>query len=640
MKNTIRAFISIITLTFLTGQFGQNIVQYDKFNWEFIQSTHFDIYFTGNGENHAEFTAREGEAAYENISKRMGWTLNDRVSIIIYNSHNDFQQTNVLDTYMYEGIGGVTELYKNRVVVPYDGSHREFKHVIHHELVHAFINENIYGGNLQNLISSRIKFMIPGWMNEGLAEYLSDGWSTNSDMWMRDLAINGGELPDIYRLNGYLSYRGGQSVWRFIAQKWGEESFSEIFYQIKKNNSVEKGLEQALGVNLKELSKQWHKYLKKEYWPDVAGRDNLPDIADRLTDHEKLENSYNIAPAISPDGSRVAIISNKSGSFGMYLISASDGKFLRKIIQGENTAEFEELHILKPGLSWSPDGERLAFGAKSGKSDALFIVDVKSRKTRKYRLGMEGIYRPAWNPVRDEIAFVGNDGANSDIYLYDLETDSLTNLTADWFTEDQVSWSPDGQSLLFISDRGSYLDVSAPEHPDSVSIDQMDIYKIDRTTRTIERLTDTEFNESYPILSKDGKTLAFISDESGINNVYLLNDTLARPQAITNVLTGISQLSLSSDDVQLVVTGFEKSGYDIYALSNPLERLDQKIQVEPAKWKTMKPPELRHRPSRRDISTMKVSYDNYIFTNYGKPAKVDSVSVPAALTDEAIKDST
>ncbi len=226
MKKTIRTLIFIISLTLIFGQFGQNIVQYDKFDWEYIQSAHFDIYFTGNGAGHATFVAKEAESAFDNISKRMGWSLNERVSIIIYNSHNDFQQTNVLDTYMYEGIGGVTELYKNRVVVPYDGSHREFKHVIHHELVHAFINENIYGGNLQNLISSRIKFMIPGWMNEGLAEYLSDGWSTNSDMWMRDLAINGGDLPDIYRLNGYLSYRGGQSVWRFIAQKWGEESFS------------------------------------------------------------------------------------------------------------------------------------------------------------------------------------------------------------------------------------------------------------------------------------------------------------------------------------------------------------------------------------------------------------------------------
>ena len=50
------------------------------------------------------------------------------------------------------------------------------------------------------------------------------------------------------------------------------------------------------------LTKQWHKYLKKEYWPDIDGRDEIEDISIRLTDHKK-KNYYNIAPAISPDGS-------------------------------------------------------------------------------------------------------------------------------------------------------------------------------------------------------------------------------------------------------------------------------------------------------------------------------------------------
>ena len=152
------------------AQFGQNIVQYDGFTWSFIKSAHFDIYFTEHGYGHAEFAAIEAEKAYQNISERLLGDLKDRVSIIIYNSHNDFQQTNVLDSYLYEGIGGVTELFKNRVVIPFDGSNKEFAHVIHHELVHAFINDNMYGGNLQSLLNSTIQFEIPGWMNDGLAE--------------------------------------------------------------------------------------------------------------------------------------------------------------------------------------------------------------------------------------------------------------------------------------------------------------------------------------------------------------------------------------------------------------------------------------------------------------------------------------
>ena len=102
-----------------------------------------------------EFVAYYAEEAYFHIEEYIGWGLNKRSDIIVYNSHNDFQQTNVVSSYMEEGIGGVTELLKNRMVIPYDGSLEAFKHVIYHELVHVFINDNLYGGSIIGLIQNQ-----------------------------------------------------------------------------------------------------------------------------------------------------------------------------------------------------------------------------------------------------------------------------------------------------------------------------------------------------------------------------------------------------------------------------------------------------------------------------------------------------
>ena len=134
----------VLVQSTLSSQFGKNIVQYDQFNWHYIQTDHFDIYYYNPGKQQAEFVAHYAEEAYQKIKNLIGWGLNKRSDIIIYNSHNDFQQTNVIPFYMEEGIGGVTELMKNRMVIPYDGSLKEFKHVIYHELVHVFINDCIY----------------------------------------------------------------------------------------------------------------------------------------------------------------------------------------------------------------------------------------------------------------------------------------------------------------------------------------------------------------------------------------------------------------------------------------------------------------------------------------------------------------
>ena len=566
----------------LFGQFGQNIVQYENFDWRYIQSRHFDIYFSTDGRTHAEFVAKEAEIAYDHISKLIDWKLKNRVSIIIYNSHNDFQQTNVIGAYMREGIGGVTELYKNRVVIPFDGSNYEFKHVIHHELVHAFINDYIYGGSLKNMISSSIKVAIPLWMNEGLAEYLAGKWDTKSEMWIRDLAINGGELPHIRMLNGYWAYRGGQSVWRFITEKWGEESIAEILYQIKTTNGIEKGIKEALGVGYKELNEQWHEYLKHQYWPEIALREDLNDVARQLTNHEKWGNTYNVAPSISPNGNQIAILSNKSGTMAYYLISAEDGRVIKKIIQGERSAEYEELHILKPGITWSPNSKKLAFSAKSGKSDALFIYDIESEKSKRFRLGLEGIFRPSWSPKGDKIAFIGNDGKYGDIYLFDIESNQIVNLTSDWYSEDQVTWAPNGDELYFTSDRGEILTTGEMQIPHNYDVDQTDIYSIKIDTKQITQLTDTPWNETYPTMSGDGEYLAYISDESGISNIMMKHN--GKSNSITNISTGITQLSWNWDDSQLIFTGFYKSGYDIFTLSNPISKMELDINVPSAAW--------------------------------------------------------
>ena len=105
------------------AQYGKNIVQYEEFEWHFIQTLHFDIYYYSHQESQIDFVAFYTEEAYNKISHLIGWDLNERSSIIVYNSHIDFQQTNVVNSYLREGIGGVTELMKNRMVIPFDGSH-------------------------------------------------------------------------------------------------------------------------------------------------------------------------------------------------------------------------------------------------------------------------------------------------------------------------------------------------------------------------------------------------------------------------------------------------------------------------------------------------------------------------------------
>ncbi len=613
--------------------FGKNKVQYNKFDYYYIQSDHFDVYFTEGADYLAEFTADVAESALVSISKHFRYQITNRIPVVVYKSHNDFQQTNVVQEYLEEGIGGVTELFKNRIVLPFDGNYRQFRHVIHHELVHAVINDMFYGGSIQSIITNNIRLQLPLWFNEGLAEYEALSWDSNSDMFLRDATISA-YLPPIDYLNGYFAYRGGQSVWWYIATKYGDQKIGEILNRIRGTKSVEQGFKSTIGLSVEELSERWQKEQKVLYWPDIAKREDPSAFARRLTNHVKSGNFYNSSPAISPQGDRIAFISDRNDYFDVFYMSALDGEILGKPVSGQRTKDFEELHLLTPGISWSPDGKSIALSTKSGEQDAIFIVDVDHSDQEKLEFGLDGIFSVEWSPVGDNIAFVGLKDKQSDVYVYDLKTQTSKNLTDDIFSDigpyfgKDLGWSPDGKVVYFVSDRGEYTIhpplvasgkdgvLSAVQLPKNFKMQnynysQLDIYSIDVETLEMKRITnDPGSNETSPAASPDGKKLLFISDRNGITNVYEKDLTTGKQRPITNSLNGIYQLSLSRDGNKMAFSTMTEAGFDIFLMKTPFERNLNLAELEPTEYikreRTVVPPTpslAKHEPLMQSDST-------------------------------------
>src|SRR5690625_7672652 len=98
-------------------------------------------------------------------------TLTDRIPVIIYDSHSDFSQTNVVPLPIdAQGIGGVTDKLQNRMTQPFMGDYVDFRRTLQHELLHAFVNDMYYGGTLQSMMRSNIQLQMPLWFEEGRSE--------------------------------------------------------------------------------------------------------------------------------------------------------------------------------------------------------------------------------------------------------------------------------------------------------------------------------------------------------------------------------------------------------------------------------------------------------------------------------------
>ncbi|HEX5315613.1 MAG TPA: biopolymer transporter Tol, partial [Candidatus Kapabacteria bacterium] len=249
----------VLFATFLSASaqvganFGKNKVEYKDFKWQFIQSPHFDVYYYQGGRELAEFVADHAETSLDSIEHYMQYDITNRIAILVYVSHNDFQQTNAVGEFLPEGVGGVTELLKNRVIIPYEGDYELFRHVIHHELTHAVVNDMFIGGTYQSLLTGG-GMEIPSWMNEGLAEFNSlHGLDIATDMFMRDATLTN-SVPPLDRLGGYVQYRVGQTMYWYIMQRYGPDKVGELLHRIHASRSVEAGFRSTFGLTVSEFS--------------------------------------------------------------------------------------------------------------------------------------------------------------------------------------------------------------------------------------------------------------------------------------------------------------------------------------------------------------------------------------------------
>lgn len=570
-------------------RFGKNKVQYDAHEWYYVQSKHFDVYYYEPGGKYlAEFTARAAENAYVQTSKNFQHEISDRIAILVYQSHNDFAVNNAAPLPEYsEGIGGVTELFKNRIAMPFTGDYRNYQRVLHHELVHAVINDMFYGGSIQSIIQNNISLRIPLWFNEGIAEYEAQGWDTQSDMYVRDAILNDNLAPIPY-LGGFFAYRGGQGVWDYVSEQYGREKVGEIMQRLRLTRSVEASFQRATGLTLEELSERWHKALKKVHWPEMTAREDMDEIAKAIVTREK--GYYNTSAAISPQGDRIAYISTKDGLFDVYVANANDGRRIEKLIDGQDNTEFESLKILTPGISWSPTGRQIAIAVKSGPSDAVAIVDVRTKKTTHYRVpGVDAIISVAWSPDGGKIAFSGSIDSQTDIFVLDLASQETVNLTNDIFSDHEPSWNPDGTEIVFHSDRGDYTQLGRFQTSNFEMIDhdysQYDVYRLPVGATELDRLTFDEYwDDTSPKFGDDPNKLLFISDRNGIYNLYEKDLVTGRERPLTDVLVGIIQVSLSRDANKAAIVSLREGTPSIYMLKTPFDREMESDKLVPNVW--------------------------------------------------------
>lgn len=588
--------ILLILLVFssvLYSQFEPN----PELDWYTIETEHFYIHYHKGTERTAKLTAKIAEEIYGPITTFYNYIPEDKTSWIIKDES--------------DVANGATDYYGNRIEIAavsldFDlrGTHNWLRNVITHEYIHIiqvqaamkfstkfpsiylqFLNyekerrPDVLYGYPNTIISYPISGVgVPAWFAEGTSQYQRqqlgyDNWDAHRDMILRMRVLGGnmlswedmGQFASVTTYKAESIYNSGYALTRYIAEKYGEDKLKEITVNLGDvaRLNAEGAFDKAIGKTGSKLYDEWKAFLKQDYKNRVEPIKQL-EVEGKLIADVGFANYF---PQFSPDGKKITYLSNKTYDYG------STSMFIHKV----NSKDNDELLItgVSGAYNWSPDGTKIIFSRRNKPNIHhavvfdLFEYDVKTEKETQLTSSLRA-HSPSYSGDGKWICFVRNNDGTQNLFVAPapngkkLNKSDIKQLTS-FSNGEQIyapKWSPVNNNIIFDYSKEGSRQIA------EINVDNMDIIFIFR---------DPGADFRTPVYTKNGETIIFASDVTGIFNLYeydLINNVKLYKESstdymrqLTNVLGGAFMPSVDADN-NLTFSIWNSEGYKISELKN------------------------------------------------------------------------
>jgi Tol biopolymer transport system component/DNA-binding winged helix-turn-helix (wHTH) protein len=262
----------------------------------------------------------------------------------------------------------------------------------------------------------------------------------------------------------------------------------------------------------------------------------------RLTNHIAIDGY----PAYSPDGKKIAFISNRDGLPAVFLMNA-DGSDVRKLADGLPNCSWP---------AWSSDGTKLYFYSE----DKWYVMNADGGNPTKIPYPF-GRLSPDGKKIVFVTGLVPDSKETHEIFVGDAGGGNVIRLTNNHWLDADPFWSPDGKRIAFTC------------FPDEVIDGKMgnpEICAMDADGGNWVRLTNNPAWDAGPIWSPDGTRIAFFSRrdcKDGAAAIHVMNADGGNVMRLTECQTFVDCVSWSPDDRKLLYVSDRDGNFEIYAIN-------------------------------------------------------------------------
>ena len=525
IKRSVYLLFFVLLVTHLQAQFyngsqltfGKNRVQYQKFNWQFFRSNQYDVYFYATSKPLAEYTLGKATSMITQLEKTLNYSLTKKIHFIVYNTQSDFRESNFgFDDEDFYNQGGVTNIYGSKVYLYFDGNHYHFDKMIMSGIATIFARNIVEGESMGANISSEHLSSVPNWFYSGLASYLSESWSPELDIYIKNGMLTK-RYPVLEDLNPVEATYAGHSFWKFIVDRYGSSSISNILYSVRSSRSIEKSIYYVTGVTYKELIEDWYRYYfvlyKKEIKRTVPDNDGVLKKPNKNREYSQI--------TLSPDGESYAFVTHEAGQMKIWL-KMKDAKKPKVIFKKDKKTE-DNQDLSFPLIAWHPSGDLIGFTIEE-KGRCYYYPYIISEKKREKRflVDVEKISDWVFSDDGKMMLFSGFRNGQSDIYIYSFQARSYQNLTNDFYDDFGPRFMNKQQDIIFSSNRpvDSLDSENKFFHTQNLSNYDLFVYHYATKDPYLLRVTYTPQASEKEVRVINHGQILYLSDENGIYNRY------------------------------------------------------------------------------------------------------------------------